>query len=204
MQFITQLYNYKNWIVSIKLARQQGVVVTRMRILKKLFLFIKEIRSQKLKITVNEDKTSGLISMSIVFPYKSTPPIFKDPLDLLKESYPKVVFSEEDFSTILDSILENQKRIIEKKHKKECSIIKHQFSDQLDEPLVVYNEVGTNKIYIKPAREIYLNVKQLDRFNSNDSACIGNIVGCSETERDYKIRSKKTNKNNVIKFDKLS
>ncbi|HEK3886312.1 TPA: hypothetical protein SM062_003214, partial [Legionella pneumophila] len=131
---------------------------------------------------------------------KCTLPILKDPLILLKESGSKSHFSEDDFNWILATILENQKRIIEKKYKKRFLLIKHQFSEQLEEPLIVYKDQLTNQIYIKPAKEIYSNIEKLKQFSSEDSACIGNIVGCNETEKDYKF-CREHKKDNLIRFD---
>ena len=184
-----------------KIYLYKDMVVDWMIILNKLLSFINEIRSQKLKINVCEDEINGLVCISIQFPYKSTPPIFKDPLDLAKESYSTSMISETDFSIIMDSILENQKRIIEKKYKKKCRIVKHQFSDQLNEPLVIYKELSTNKTHIKPAREIYSSLKQINEFDSQDSACIGNLVGCSETEKEYRQRFNSKKKDSIVKLD---
>ena len=77
--------------------------------------------------------------------------------------------------------------------------MKHQFSEQLKEPLVVFSD-SKNKIYIKPAKEIYNDLDYIKKFSSEDSACIGNIVGSHEAEQEYKLRTHyKSNK--VIKFD---
>lgn len=170
-------------------------------ILKKILLLINEIKSQNLEITSEEENNeSGLIHLSVKIVGKCTLPITKDPLTLLKESGSKTHFSDKDFNWILATILENQKRIIEKKYKKKFTLIKHQFSEQLEEPLIVYKEQLTNQIYIKPAKEIYSNIEKIKQFNSEDSACIGNIVGCNETEKDYKFCQEHT-KSNVFKFD---
>lgn len=84
--------------------------------------------------------------------------------------------------------------------KKINSLIKHQFSEQLEEPLVVYKDLLHNKIHIKPAKEIYSTIDNLRKFSSEDSACIGNIVGSHEAEIEHKLREK-LKKNNVIMFD---
>lgn len=170
-------------------------------ILKKIFLLINEIKSQNLEITSEEEnKDSGLIYLSVKLSGKCTQPISKDPLVLFKESGSKNHFSEDDFNWILATILENQKRMIERKYKKKYKLIKHQFSEQLEEPLIVYQDQLTNQISIKPAKEIYSNIEKLKQFNPEDSACIGNIVGCNETEKDYKF-CREHKKNNVVKFD---
>ncbi|HAU0908683.1 TPA: hypothetical protein JBH59_02515 [Legionella pneumophila] len=170
-------------------------------ILKKISLLINEIKSQNLEITSEEENNeSGLLYLSVKIVGKCTLPIPKDPLILLKESGSKSHFSKDDFNWILATILENQKRIIEKKYKKRLTLIKHQFSEQLEEPLIVYKDQITNQIYIKPAKEIYSNIEQIKQFSSEDSACIGNIVGCNETEKDYKF-CREHKKDNVFKFD---
>ncbi|CAM4448755.1 MAG: hypothetical protein LEGION0403_FIIPPAGN_02254 [Legionella sp.] len=170
-------------------------------VFKKIFILINEIKSQNLEITSeDEDAESGLIYLSVKIAGKCTPPIPKDPLILLKESGSKNHFSKEHFAWALDTMLENQKRIIERKYKKQFSLINHQFSEQLEEPLIVYQDQLTNQISIKPAKEIYYNIEKLKQFNSEDSACIGNIVGCNEAEKDYKF-CREHKKNNVVKFD---
>ena len=50
-------------------------------------------------------------------------------------------------------MLENQKIILENKYLKKHRLIKHQFSEQLAQPLIVYSDLN-NKIHIKPAKEI--------------------------------------------------
>jgi len=170
-------------------------------ILNKIFFTINEIKSQSFEIiSEKEDNASGLIYLSVKIAGKCTPPMFKDPLIILRESRSKALFSEEDHDWILATLLENQKRLIEKKYKKQLVLIKHQFSEQLDEPLIVYKDQTTEQIQIKPAKEIYYNLEKIRQFNSEDSACIGNIMGCYEAEKDYRLcKEKKTN--NIIKFD---
>lgn len=161
---------------------------------------INEIKSQNLEIiSEEEDPESGLVYLLVKLSGKCTPPIPKDPLILLKESGSKRHFSKEHYEWALASMLENQKRIIEKKYKKPYSLINHQFSEQLEEPLIVYKDQLTNKISIKPAKEIYYNIEKLKQFSSEDSACIGNIVGCNEAEKDYKF-CREHKKNNVVKL----
>lgn len=177
----------------------QGTVVIR-EILTKISMLIKEIKSQNLEIeSENEDIDSGLIYLSVKISGKCAPGMSKDPLVLLRESGSKSHFVKEDFDWILDTILENQKRIIEKKYKKRYSLINHQFSEQLDEPLIVYMDIQNEQIEMKPAKEIYSNVAKLEQFNSVDSACIGNMVGCNEAEKDHNF-CKENKKSNVVKF----
>lgn len=161
---------------------------------------MKRVRTNAFEIdSVAEDESSGLMFFWVKLVGKCTPPLRKDPLELLKEITFKNSFSNEDYNWIVDALLENQKRLIEIKYKKKYSLIKHQFSEQLEEPLVIYTDLD-KKIYIKPAKEIYSNRESINKFSSNDSACIGNIVGGYQIEKEYKLRTE--NKiNNVIKFD---
>lgn len=172
--------------------------------LSRIYSIIKNNKFYSFKIDgTYEDKSSRLISFWVMINGKCTPPIKKDPIELIKEARSSHHFSESDFNEILDALLENQKRLIENKFRKKLSLIKHQFSEQLKEPLVVYNDLINQQIYIKPAKEIYSNIDMLRQFSSEDSACIGNIVGCHEAESENNLRNKK-NKNNVIKFDNLA
>ena len=179
----------------------KGIMVVNMSILSEIYSVIKNNKSYSFKIDgTHEDNTSKLISFLVRLEGKCTPPIKKDPISLLKEGRAHNYFSEEDFNTILDALLENQKRLIESKYRKKLTLIKHQFSEQLNEPLVVYNDINNHQINIKPAKEIYSNIEMLRQFNSEDSACIGYIIGCHETENEYKFRNK-DKPNNVLKFD---
>ncbi|MCC5014299.1 MULTISPECIES: hypothetical protein [Legionella] len=168
----------------------------------KISSYFKELRIPSFKIeSENVDPETGLIYFWIQLHGKCTPLLKKDPIELLREARAKNFFSEDDYDRIIAALLENQKRLIEFKYKKKFHLIKHQFSEQLEQPLIVYND-STNKIYIKPAKEIYSNIESLRMFSSEDSACIGNIVGSHETEQEFRIR-KEAKKENVIKFDTL-
>lgn len=168
--------------------------------IERFFSIIREIRAPAFKIdSEDEEADTGLIVFWISIKGKYSPPICKDPIDLLKESRSNNCFSEEDFNWIIASALENQKRIIENKLKKKFSLIKHQFSGQLEEPLVVFKDYK-NQIYIKPAKEMYYCLDNIKQFSSEDSACIGNIIGSYETEQEYKNK-KVAKKTNVIRFD---
>ena len=170
-------------------------------VLKKYLLLFNEIKYQNLEITSEEENIdTGLLYLSVKIVGKCISPVPKDPLILLGESGSKYIFSETDFNWILSTILENQKRLIEKKYRKKFTLIKHQFSEQLKEPLIVYKNHLTEQIKIKPAKEIYSNIDMLKQFSPEDSACIGNIVGCNETEKDLKI-CYELKQNNVFKFD---
>ncbi|HAT7809673.1 TPA: hypothetical protein ACXYLK_002744 [Legionella pneumophila] len=171
-----------------------------MSVLSIISSIIKEIKSPAFKIeSDDEDPKTGLIFFWVKIENKSVHPMKKDPIELLREARSKNCFSKKDYDWIIDVMLENQKRLIENKFKKNFSLIKHQFSEQLEEPLVVYKDL-TNKIYIKPAKEIYSSIEKLKKFNSEDSACIGNIVGSHEAEQEYRLRNQCKN-SNVIKFD---
>ena len=161
---------------------------------------IKEMKAPAFKIESDEaDPKTGLIFFWVRIENKSVHPMKKDPIELIREARSKNCFSEKDYDWIIDVMLENQKILIENKHKKQFSLIKHQFSEQLEEPLVVYKDIE-NKIFIKPAKEIYSSIEKLKKFSSEDSACIGNIVGSHEAEQEYKLRNQ-CKKSNVIKFD---
>lgn len=167
-------------------------------VFKGIFKKIKTVSNHKLEIISEDNINTGLINLIVKFPGKYMPP--KDPLVVMRECGALSNFSKEDFDIILSAILENQKRIIEKKYKKQLLLIKHQFSDQLNEPLIVYKDLSTEQIYIKPAKEIYYNIEKIKLFSSEDSACIGNIIGSYEAEKDIKT-CKEKKMNNVIKFD---
>lgn len=167
---------------------------------RKIFSILKDVNSPAFKIeSSNEDPETGLIFFWVKIQDKCVHPVKKDPIELLRDTRSKNCFSDKDHDWIIDVMLENQKRLTENKFKKNYSLIKHQFSEQLEEPLVVYND-SNNKIYIKPAKEIYSNVDSLKKFCSEDTACIGNIVGSHEAEQEYKLRNLYKN-SNVIKFD---
>lgn len=162
----------------------------------------KRINTANFKIvSVDEDNQTGLILLSIGIEGKCAPVIPEDPLVILKESSPKA-FSKEDRDKIIDSVLENQKRLIENKYKNKLSLINHQFSEQLEEPLIVYKDFQ-GLIYLKPARDIYYNVDKLKLFHAEDSACIGNMVGHYEAEIESILKDKNKNeRNNVVNFDR--
>ena len=149
-------------------------------------------------VSVDEDQETKLIFFWVKVQHKCVHPVRKDPIELLREARSKNCFSDKDYDWIIDVLLENQKRLIENKFKQKYSLIKHQFSDQLEEPLIVYSDMN-NKIYVKPAKEIYSCVEKLKKFSSQDSACIGSIVGSHEAEQESKFR--KQHKNNIVKFD---
>lgn len=162
-----------------------------MGIISTIFSFLKENAPNQFKIeSVEEDLSSGLLYFLIKVEGKCAPLIKRNPLDLIKENSLPDLFSRDDFDLIVDSILENQKRIIENKYKNKFSLIKHQFSDKLQEPLIIYKDLRTKKTHIKTAKEIYSNINYIKEFNSEDSACIGNIMGCYETELEHEIRKK--------------
>jgi hypothetical protein len=171
-----------------------------MSVLKKMSFIMRELGSLAFQIeSCDEDTATGLLYFWVKIVGKCTPPIKIDPIDLLKEARSNKQFSEADFNWAMDSMLENQKRIIERKYKNTYALIKHQFSEQLEEPLIVYSD-RFKKIHIQPAKEVHCNIEKIKKFSSEDSACIGYIVGCYETEKEYKIRQK-TKRPNTIKFD---
>lgn len=117
---------------------------------------------------------------------KFTPPISKDTCKFILENSrgnPSLL-SEEDFSSAIKAMLENQKRIIERKYKKNYLFIKYKFSEITGEPLLFYKNISTNQHYIKNAKEIFSDISLINHFDSKDRACIGNIVGCFEIEKE--------------------
>lgn len=170
-----------------------------MSIMNKIHSILKVTKSPALTITIDEDCKSNLLFFWVKIEGKCTPPLKRDPVDLLKECYGKNSFSKGDHNRIISTMLENQKRIIDSKYKKGFSLIKHQFSHQLEEPLIVFSD-STRQIHIKTAKEIYSNIKNLKRFSSEDSACIGYIIGCHETQKEIAYRNKNS-ETNVINFD---
>lgn len=172
-----------------------------MSIIDKITSIIKVIKTHAFELeSVNKDGKTGLLYCMVKIGGKCVPSMRIDPLDLVKDGKIVKCISEDDFNKVIEALLENQKIIIENKYKKKYTLIKHQFSEQLEEPLVVYSD-SLNKIYIKPAKDIYSALEKIKQFSSEDSACIGNIVGCSETEKEYKFRNANKLANNVIRFD---
>jgi hypothetical protein len=174
------------------------------KIKNRIVSLLRRVTAQNLKIEyTEEDKTTGLVNLIVTIDGRCTPPIKREPFELLKEiSSSTQSFSAKDFNLIIHYMLENQKRITEKKHQKAYSLIKHQFSDQLEEPLVVFKDVKTDQIHIKAAKDIFANLEIIKKFNSEDSVCIGNLVGYYEAEKEFKRRQMQIhNSNNVIKFD---
>lgn len=171
-------------------------VVHCMGLLKKIFSVVK---SHAFEIdSLEEDPITGQLFLWVKVEGKCIPPIKKDPLELLKEGRSSNAFSKEDYDWIIDAVLENQKRLSENKYKKKFTLIKHQFSEQLEEPFIVYSDVN-RQIHIKPAKEIHSNVEDLKKFSSDDSACIGYIVGCYVTEKEFQYHREKK-PNNIINF----
>lgn len=80
---------------------------------------MKEINSPAFKIeSSDEDPVTGLIFFWVKVQGKSVRPVKKDPIELLREARAKNCFSEKDYDWIIDMMLENQKRLIENKFKK--------------------------------------------------------------------------------------
>ncbi len=158
------------------------------RFFKQTFSIIERNKSLKIE-SIEEDKETGLLYLVVKINGKCTPPISKDPCKLVFEnsSENSNLFSKDDYSSIIGTMLENQKRIIEKKHKKNHLFIKHNFSEQTGEPLVFYQNISTNQHHIKSAKEIFTDANLINNFNSQDSACIGNLVGCFEMEKELNL-----------------
>ncbi|HDV5941067.1 TPA: hypothetical protein ACS2XB_002217 [Legionella pneumophila] len=111
-----------------------------MSVLSIISSIIKEIKSPAFKIeSDDEDPKTGLIFFWVKIENKSVHPMKKDPIELLREARSKNCFSKKDYDWIIDVMLENQKRLIENKFKKNFSLIKHQFSEQLE---VIGNSKG--------------------------------------------------------------
>ncbi|WP_058463077.1 hypothetical protein [Legionella adelaidensis] len=162
----------------------------------------KEIKSSAFIIeSLDEDPKSGLFFFWVKVKNKSLQPIRKDPLELLREIRSRNCFSSKDYDWIINILLENQKRLTEKKHQKPFSFIKHQYSEHLNETLIVFRD-SNNKIHVKKAKEIYFDSSNLKKFNSVDCACIGYIVGTHDIEQDFKLKTnQKINKQSKIKCD---
>jgi len=177
-----------------------------MNILKNFLCHIKKIKSEKLSICSEElNHSTGLLLLTVKINGKCTPPIKKDPLELLNEIGHEAVFSKNDFNWIINCVIKNQEKITETKYFAQYVLIKHQFSGELDEPFIVYKDILTDQIYIKAAKEIFSNIKMIGKFNSEDSICIGHIVGTYEAEMEYQFRQKctKENESNNINSDIL-
>ena len=82
-------------------------------------------------------------------------------------------------------------------------LINHRFSELNNEPLIVYKNLLTDQYYMKSAKEVFTTIHLIQQFDSQDCACIGNIVGSYETEKELKshkiIAIEKIN--NIIKLD---
>lgn len=181
---------------------EQGEIVI-VNVFKNLLSRIKKITSENLSIQSEEiDKKSGLIILIVKINGRCSPLIKKDPFELLREIGHKAAFSKKDFDLIIDSALKNQKKVTEMKYLKPYSLINHQFSGQLEEPLIVYKDITNDQVYIKAAKEIFSDIEIIRKFNAEDSICIGHIVGCHETERESKLcQAQKQEVNNIINFD---
>lgn len=173
--------------------------------IKRAISFLKKFENQHLKIdSIVEDPEKELLFLIIRINGKCTPPMKKMPYELLMESNVKIssMFNQKDFNLLIQTMLENQKRVIKRKYKKNYLLIKHQYSEHTGEPLLVYQNTSTGQFYIKPAQEIFSDIDLIQNFDSRDSACIGNIVGSYEAEKELKNRSASNyGSNNVIRFD---
>ena len=171
-------------------------VIVKMSVITKIYSIIKEKKSSVFKIeSVNEDLSTGLLVFLVKIEGKNPSVFKKDPRLLLSDCRSKNSFSDDDFNWIVDTVLENHKRIIEEKHHKKHYLLTHQYSDQLRESLIVYRDIE-NKIHMKRAKEIYSNIENIRNFSSEDSACIGNMVGYCDGEKDYISLQRKKRKNN--------
>jgi len=181
-------------------------ILAILKYIKKAISFFKKIENQHLKIdSIVEDPEKGLLFLIIRINGKCTPPIKKMPYELLMEGNVKIssMFTQKDFNLLIQTMLENQKRVIKRKYKKNYLLIKHQYSEHIGEPLLIYQNTSTGQFYIKPAQEIFSDIDLIQNFDSRDSACIGNIVGAYEVEIELKNRaiSNHENMNNVIRSD---
>ena len=149
----------------------------------KMISKIHEITTQNLKVdSVKIDSATGVSYLLISIQGKSSGVIRREPLDLIKENSLLTSFSKDDFDLVIDTLLKNQKRLIEDKYRPELALVRHQYSDQLNAPLLVYKEIKKNQLYIKPAQEVYADLSLMRRFSATDAVCIGHIVGSFEND----------------------
>ncbi|QBS13519.1 hypothetical protein [Legionella geestiana] len=172
-----------------------------MLILKKILEIIKRKNDFAFSI-VDEvlDEESRHVSFNVRLEGKCLSPVQKNAIDLLKIARDKTIFSDDDYDKILMAVIDNQRKITEKKYQSQYSLINHRFSEQLEAPLVVYMD-DKNKLHIKLAKEVYSNIEILRKFKAEDSACIGSIVGYHDAEQEFKMRNS-VKRNNVITLDR--
>lgn len=113
-----------------------------------------------------------------------------NPEDIIKDLLSSSPLTKKDRDKLLYVFKENIKRKIEKNHENKFSLIKHQFSNQLDEPLVVYKD-RKNAVRIKPASEIYKNNELISGFSAEDATCIGYMFGFDSSDKFHKLKLSK-------------
>ena len=175
-------------------------------ILKRAISFFRKIEIKNLIIdSIEEDKEKDLIYLILRISGKCAPPIKKLPYELLMENGAKTssLFSNNDFKLLISTMLENQEKLIKKRYTKIYSLINHRFSEQNSEPLLVYQNVITKQYYIKSAIEVFTDSILIQNFDCKDCACIGNIVGVYEAEKELTSHKIAVNVklNKIIKFD---
>ncbi len=175
-------------------------------LINKINSLISKIETKSLKIdSISEDPEKGLLCLILRINGKCTPPIKRMPYQFLMENGTNAssMLSQEDFNSLVSALLENQKRMVKKKYEKIYILINHKISEQNGEPLLVYQNIISKQYNIKPAKEVFTDLNLIQNFDSKDSACIGNIVGVYETEKELKYRQTNSAEkiNNVVKFD---
>ncbi|HEM6962623.1 TPA: hypothetical protein U2K06_002819 [Legionella pneumophila] len=113
-----------------------------------------------------------------------------NPEDIIKDLLSTSPLTKKDRDKLLYVFKENIKRKIEKKHENKFSLIKHHFSNQLDEPLVVYKD-RNNAVRIIPASEIYKNNELISGFSAEDARCIGYMFGFDSSDKFHKSKLSK-------------
>lgn len=137
--------------------------------------------------SIEENKETGYLLIIIRFFGKSTPPIKKDPYKLLIEGGNKFseCFSEEDFKKIIDSMLENQRRCVERKYRKIFRLIRHQTPSDGD-VLIVYQNIDTGQYHINRIIDVFSDKDLMLKFSSEDILCIYNLADILNTQEPMK------------------
>lgn len=169
------------------------------RLLRKLWISFKDVSDNPLKIqSVHTDKKTGVAILSIQIAGKSAGEIKREPLDLLKENNKLNSFSKDDFNKIIDTLLKNHKALIEKKYKPNFILLRHQYSEHINESLLIYKDMTKEQVYIKPAKEVYANCSLIGKFDPLDALCIGYLVGATD------VNDIPSEANNIFKLDNLN
>ncbi|MCW8451909.1 hypothetical protein [Legionella quinlivanii] len=148
-----------------------------------MFTFIKKLAyplnfltEPTFKIESYSQDEEGYHLLSIRLNGKSTGIIKRDPLDLINKADLKH-FSDTDAKIIINLLLENQKLRIRKKHRTILRLVRHQYSKDVEDFLITYRNIDTNALFIKTATQISQDLNLIKLFESQDSFCIGMLLG---------------------------